>query len=109
MTLAPRGRGDDPRDRLEAARARHFEVEQDDVDAAFAERLDRVLGGSGDGGDLERRIAFDHPRQHRPRDRRIVDDHQPDPAACGRRSPAGGPAIWRAPAPRRGPQATPTS
>ena len=81
MTLAPRGRGDDPRNRFEAAGAGHFEVEQDDVDAAFAKRLDGVFGGAGDGGDLERRIAFDHPRQDRSGDRRIVDDHQPDPAA----------------------------
>ena len=39
MILAPAAARDDPRDRLEAAGAGHFKVEQDDVDAAFAERF----------------------------------------------------------------------
>ena len=78
MTLAPAAAAMMRGNRLETARAGHFQVEQDDVDADFVERLDGVLGGSGDGGDFERGIAFDHPRQDRPGDHRIVDDHQPD-------------------------------
>ena len=109
MTLAPRRRRDDSRDRLQPAGAGHFEVENDDIDAALAKRLDGVLGGSGNGGDLECRIAFDHSRQDCPSDRRIVDDHQPDPAASV--------AVVRKAVPRSGErplhgpaaQATPTS
>ena len=86
ITLAPPRRGDDPRDRLQAAGAGHFEVEHDDVDAAAVERVDGVLGGAGDGGDLEPGIAFDHPAKDRARDHRIVDDHQPHPAARAARS-----------------------
>ena len=37
---------EDRGDGLQAARARHFEVEQDDVDPDLAERVDGVLGGA---------------------------------------------------------------
>ncbi len=79
------GSSDDPRNGLEAPGTRHFKVEDDDVDAALAERFNRILCGSGDSRDLEGRIAFDHARENRPGDRRIVDDHQPDPAPRWRR------------------------
>ena len=72
------------------------------------EGFDGVLGGPGDADDLEIAVAFDHSRQDRPGDHRIVDDHQPNSAAWFAALP-GGPAIWRAPAPRRLAQATPTS
>jgi hypothetical protein len=69
------------------------------------ERLDGVLGGAGDGGDLDPAADLDHPAEHRPGDHRIVDDHQPDvtPAAEAPRP------FGRAPGHRSGPQATPTS
>ena len=81
MTFAPAGGGDDSRDRLETTRTRHFQIEEDDIDTDLVERLDGVLGRSGDGANLERGIAFDHARQDRPGDRRIVDDHQADASA----------------------------
>ena len=109
MILRAAGRGDDPRDRLEPARPGHFEVEQDDVDAHRLERVDRVFGGPGNRGDLERVVAFDHARQHRAGDHRIVDDHQADAAIALRRSRLAVPRYWRAPAPRPRSQATPTS
>ena len=68
------------RDRTEAARARHFEIEQDGVDADRLKRVDRVLGGARDRGQLERIVAVDHPRKHRASDDAVVDDHQADTA-----------------------------
>ena len=83
--LCSRGGGDDSRHRLQAPGARHLQVEQDDVDPDMGQRFDRVFRGSCDGRNLERRVAFDHSRQHRPGNRRIVDDHQPYATACGAR------------------------
>ena len=108
MTLAPRCGRDDAGDRLEAARAGHFEVEQDDVDPAFAKRFDGVLGGSGDCADFERRVGFDHARQDGASDRRIVDDHQADLRLCWRGSAKRSRDLASARS-TAGAQATPTS
>ncbi len=58
--------------------ARHFQIEQDDVDHHLTERLDRILRGAGNGDDLEIAVCFDHPAKDCARDHRIIDDHQPD-------------------------------
>ena len=75
--------GNDPRNRFEPSRAGHFQIEQHDIDAAFAQRVDGRFGSPRDGCDFKCRIALDHARQDRPGDRRIVDDHQADPATRG--------------------------
>ena len=75
-----------PQALAKSARARHFQVEEDRVDANRLERVDRVFGGSGDGGQLETVVALDDSRQYRASDHRIVDDHQPDTAISGLRS-----------------------
>ena len=78
MIFGPARRRENPGDGLQSARAGHFQVEEDDIDAAFAERFDGRFGGAGDRGDLEGGIVLDHARKDRPGDRRIVDDHQAD-------------------------------
>ena len=95
--------------RLETARPRHFQIEDDDVHAAFAQRFDRVLGGAGDSGDLEGGIAFDHARENRAGDGRIVDDHQPDAPAQRLGSRLAVPRSGERPLHGSGTQATPTS
>ncbi len=81
--------------RLEAAGAGHLDVEQDDVDADRLQRVERLAGVAGEWRRSRNpSCAGDHARQHRPRDRRIVDDHQADaaarPACSGRRRASDG-------------------
>ena len=63
----------------------------------LAKRFDGVLGSSGDSGNFECRVGFDHARKHRAGDRRIIDDHQPDSAACGPRVPVAVPRTGERP------------
>ena len=86
ILAAARG-GEDARNGFEAARAGHFEIEQDDVDPDLAERFDRILGGAGNGGDFEPAVGFHHPAQHRAGNHRIVDDHQAQAMAVRRHGP----------------------
>jgi hypothetical protein len=46
----------------------------------MGERIDGVLGSTGDGTDLDPAAKLDHPAEHGPGDHRIIDDHQPDVA-----------------------------
>ena len=71
--------------RAQAACAGHFEIEQDRIDTNGLERVDCVFRGARNGGELERIVAFDHPRQHCASDDAVVDDHQADPAFVYRR------------------------
>ena len=91
--LGALGRLEDARNRFQPADARHFQVEQDDVDHHLAKRLDRVLGSAGDAGNFEIAVGVDHPAEDRAGDHRIVDDHQLDrPARLpGGSSPVAGP------------------
>ena len=72
----------DPRNRLETSGTRHFQVKDDDIDPNFMQRIDRIFSGPRDRRDFEGVIRRDHPRQNRPGDHRIVDDHQPDATVC---------------------------
>ena len=63
------------RKRLEAACPGHFDVEQDHVGTYHLQRRQSLAGAGGRCDDLEILVAGDHPRQHRPSDRGIVDDH----------------------------------
>ena len=58
--LRTRSGSDDTRNGFKPSGTGHFEIEHDDVDAAFAKCLDGVLGGSRDRRNLEGLVALDH-------------------------------------------------
>jgi hypothetical protein len=100
---------EDARDRAQAARAGHLQIEQDRVDANRLKRVDRILGRTRNGGELERIVAFDHPRQHRASDDAVVDDHQSDAAVFYWRGRLAVPRTGERPLHGQYFQATPTS
>ena len=92
-TRAPLPGADDLGQRLEAARAGHLDVEQDDVDAGRSCSASSASPALPAVATISKSsMAGDHPRQHRPRHRRIVDDHQ---------TRSGGSAGWSRPPPRK--------
>ncbi len=86
---------DDFGQRLEAALARHLDVEKHDIDLGPGQQAQRLGGVGGGGDDLEIGEAGEHPGEHGPRHLRIVDDHQPQGRrgwSCLPRRAGGGPA-----------------
>ena len=87
----------------------NFEIEQDRIDTNGLERVDCVFRGARNGGELERIVAFDHPREHRASDDAVVDDHQADPAFVYWRDRLAVPRTGERPLHGHNFQATPTS
>ena len=79
------------RQRRNAVKLRHVDVEDDDVRIILFDLIDRLASGAQAGDDGHIRLGVDPARRQAARDNRIVDDHHADaPVEGGRRADLGG-------------------